>query len=148
SLKVIKAFNAEKPMQEKFENLNQTFYKQSVRVYRKTDLSSPLTETVVMGILMLILFVGGKMVFAEELSAALFITYFGLASQLIPPIKQITTSYNNLQKGIASEERINKILHADNLILEKASAIDLPKFNKEIEYRDLWFAYHKGDDGY
>lgn len=148
SLKVIKAFNAEKPMQEKFENLNQTFYKQSVNVYRKTDLSSPLTETVVMGILMLILFVGGKMVFAEELSAALFITYFGLASQLIPPIKQITTSYNNLQKGLASEERINKILHADNLILEKENAKELPPFGKEIEYKNLWFAYHKGDDGY
>lgn len=148
SLKVIKAFNAEKPMSEKFENLNQTFYKQSVKVYRKTDLSSPLTESIVMGILMLILFIGGKMVFAEELSAALFITYFGLASQLIPPIKQITTSYNNLQKGVASEERINKILHADDVIVEKQNANDLPKFNKEIEYRNLSFAYRKGDDGY
>src|SRR6218665_377355 len=82
SLKVIKAFNAEAPMQKKFEDLNQTFYKQSVHVYRKTDLSSPLTESIVMGILMLILSIGGKMVFANDLSASLFVTYFGLASQL------------------------------------------------------------------
>ena len=148
SLKVIKAFSAESTMQKKFEDLNQTFYNQSVKVYRKTDLSSPLTETIVTGILMLILFLGGKMVFFDELSAAMFITYFGLASQLIPPIKQLTTSYNNIQKGIASEERINKILHADNLIFDSKDAIILEKFNSEIEYKDLWFAYHKGDDGY
>lgn len=148
SLKVIKAFSAEKPMEKKFADLNQTFYKQSVTVYRKTDLSSPLTETIVMGILMLILFIGGKMVFTGELSASLFITYFGLASQLIPPIKQITTSYNNIQKGVASEERINKILLAHDLIVEVPDAKSLSGFSKEIEYRNLSFAYHKGDDGY
>lgn len=149
SLKVIKAFNAEAPMQKKFEELNQTFYKQSVQVYRKTDLSSPLTESIVMGILMLILFIGGKMVFADELSAALFITYFGLASQLIPPIKQITTSYNNIQKGIASEERINKILHAENVIVDAPDARHMQDLHTSIAYRNLWFAYHKkGDQGY
>jgi len=119
-----------------------------VSVYRKTDLSSPLTETIVMGILMLILFIGGKMVFEDELSASLFITYFGLASQLIPPIKQITTSYNNIQKGIASEERINKILHADNLIYDAPDAKTMTSFNSAIEYNDIWFAYHKKGDGY
>jgi ABC-type multidrug transport system fused ATPase/permease subunit len=145
SMKVIKAFNAEAPMQKKFENLNQTFFKQSVSVYRKTDLGSPLTESIVMAILMLILFIGGKMVFTAELSAAMFITYFGLASQLIPPIKQITTSYNNIQRGVASEERINKILGADRESKEKTGSKQLAPFSNEIEYRDLWFAYHKGD---
>lgn len=148
SLKVIKAFSAERTMHKKFEDLNQTFYTQSVTVYRKTDLGSPLTETVVMGILMLILFIGGKMVFSDELSAAMFITYFGLASQLIPPIKQLTTSYNNIQKGVASEERINKILDADTLIHDRPGSTELNHFDSEIEYRDLWFAYHKGDTGY
>jgi ATP-binding cassette, subfamily B, bacterial MsbA len=145
SLKVVKAFNAELPMQKKFTKLNQTFFNQSVNVYRKTDLGSPLTETIVMGILMLILFIGGKMVFSNELSASMFITYFGLASQLIPPIKQITIAYNNIQKGVASEERINKILLADSVTKEITGATKLAPFTKEIEYKDLWFAYHKGD---
>lgn len=148
SLKVIKAFSAEKPMQKKFEHLNETFYKQSVTVYRKTDLSSPLTEVIVTGILMLILFIGGSMVFNGDVSGASFITYFALASQLIPPIKQITTSYNNIQKGIASEERINRILLADDLIREIPDAKELKPLRDAIEYRDLSFAYHKGDDGY
>lgn len=148
SLKVIKAFSAADPMQKKFEQINQTYYNQSVKVYRKTDLSSPLTETVVTGILMLILFIGGSMVFDGELTGPLFLTYFILASQLIPPIKQLTTSYSNIQKGVASEERIDRILLADNLIVDKLNAENLPGFKKEIEYKHLWFAYHKGDDGY
>lgn len=148
SMKVIKAFSAEGSMQKKFENLNQTFYKQSVNVYRKTDLSSPLTEIIVTGILMLILFLGGRMVFTGEITGSMFITYFALASQLVPPIKQITTSYNNIQKGIASEDRIGRILLADNVIHENANASTLLPFSNEIEYRNVSFAYHKGDDGY
>lgn len=148
SLKVIKAFNAISFMRSKFENTNEVFYGQSVKVYRKTDLGSPLTETIVMGILMAILFVGGKMVFSGDLDGALFITYFGLASQLIPPIKQITVSYNNIQKGRVSEDRIDRILLADDQIVDKQDAKALPPLNREIEYRNLSFAYHKGDDGY
>jgi ABC-type multidrug transport system fused ATPase/permease subunit len=97
---------------------------------------------------MLILFIGGSMVFKGELTGPLFMTYFILASQLIPPIKQITTSYNNIQKGIASEERIDKILLADNIIKDKTNAQEISDFNSAIEYKNLWFAYHKGDDGY
>lgn len=148
SLKVIKAFNAENGMKEKFRENNQTYFNQSVKVYRKTDLASPLTEIIVTGILMLILFIGGKMVFDGELTAALFITYFGLASQLIPPIKQITSSYNNIQKGIASEERIDKILKADNLIHDVENAEKCQGFKTAIEYKNVSFAYHKGDEGY
>ncbi|MDI1355034.1 MAG: ABC transporter ATP-binding protein [bacterium] len=148
SLKVIKAFSAEAPMQKKFEDLNESFFKQSVTVYRKTDLSSPLSEVLVTAILMLILFLGGSMVFTGELSGALFITYFAFASQLVPPIKQITVAYNNLQKGVASEERINKILHADNAIEETTHPKDLPALKHQIVYKNLSFAYHKGDQGY
>lgn len=148
SIKVVKAFNAEKHLQEKFENTNEMFYKQSLRVYRQTDLSSPLSESIVMGILMLILFIGGNMVFNHELEASLFITYFGLASQLIPPIKQLTTSYNNIQKGIASEERINKILGADLEIHDAKEPKDMKDLKNGVEYKNVSFMYHKGGDGY
>jgi len=148
SIKVIKAFGAEKKLQEKFEQTNNQFYKQSLRVYRKTDLSSPLSESIVMAILMLILFIGGKMVFNNELEASFFITYFGLASQLIPPIKQLTVSYNNIQKGIASEERINKILDAiEEKEISKGVSI-MPAFSNSIEFKNVSFKYSKGDEGY
>jgi ABC-type multidrug transport system fused ATPase/permease subunit len=148
SIKVVKAFNAEKHLQEKFEKTNEQFYRQSLRVYRQTDLSSPLSESVVMGILMLILFIGGNMVFKNELEPSLFITYFGLASQLIPPIKQLTTSYNNIQKGIASEERIHKILKADLEIHDAPHPKLMPSLQQGIEYKNVSFKYHKGGEGH
>lgn len=148
NLKVIKAFVAEKQMQSKFHDLNDRYYKQSVVVYRKTDLGSPLSEVMVTGILMLILFLGGEMVFNGELTGSLFITYFALATQLVPPVKQITVAYNNLQKGVASEDRINKILHADEAIFESSTPKEFKSLQREIEYKNLSFAYHKGDAGY
>ena len=59
-LKIIKAFTGEKFVKERFAKTNEEFYNQSVKVYRKTDLTSPISETVVVGILMLILFIGGN----------------------------------------------------------------------------------------
>lgn len=149
-LKIIKAFTGETYIKNKFDKTNQEFYNQSVKVYRKTDLTSPISEVVVVGILMLILFIGGNMVLSDSgvLSAAAFIGYFAVASQIVPPIKQITSAYNNIQKGIASEERIAKILDAEINIVEKDNAKPISQFNSQIEFKNVSFAYRKGDSGY
>lgn len=148
SLKVIKGFAAEEAMRSKFKRINNRFFRQSVSVYRRTDLGSPLSEVLVTTILMLVLFLGGKMVFESQLSGSLFITYFALASQLVPPFKQITIAYNNLQKGIASEERIDKILKAENGIVEQINPVQLTGFDSAITYQQLSFRYHKSGEGY
>ncbi|MES2763780.1 MAG: ABC transporter ATP-binding protein [Bacteroidota bacterium] len=149
ALKVIKAFSAERFVQDKFEKVNKNYNKISVALYRRADLTSPISETVVLGALLLILYIGGNMVFNHTgLSGPAFLGYFAIAAQIVPPIKQITLAYNNIQKGLASEERINKILDADNLIHDKPNAHILKSFDEAIEYKDLWFAYHKGDDGH
>ncbi|MGZ3933043.1 MAG: ABC transporter ATP-binding protein, partial [Bacteroidia bacterium] len=149
-LKIIKAFTGERYVQSKFEKTNQEFYAQSVKVYRKTDLTSPVSETVILGILMLILFIGGKMVLgnSDVLSASAFIGYFALASQIVPPIKQITQGYNSIQRGLASEERIYKILDAETTITEKPDAKTLSHFSSSIDFVGTSFAYRKGDSGY
>ncbi|MGZ3940658.1 MAG: ABC transporter ATP-binding protein [Bacteroidia bacterium] len=149
-LKIIKAFTGERFVSDKFKTVNQEYTKISVGIYRKTDLSSPLSEIIVTAILMLILFIGGKMVIANDgmLTAAAFIGYFAMASQIVPPIKQITQAYNNIQKGIASEERINKILNADNTITEIKNAPELNSFLQKIEFKNVSFAYTKGDEGH
>jgi ABC-type multidrug transport system fused ATPase/permease subunit len=148
SIKVVKAFNAEKHLQNKFETTNEKYFKQSVKVYRQTDLGSPLSEVVVTAILMLILFIGGSMVFTGKLQPAAFITYFIIASQLVPPIKQITQSYNNIQKGIASEERIDRILQGELEIHETSSPKHINGLNSQIEYKNVSFMYHKAGVGY
>ncbi|MCC6370859.1 MAG: ABC transporter ATP-binding protein [Bacteroidia bacterium] len=149
-IKNIKAFTGEGFIQKRFEAVNQKYYKQSVGVYRRTDLSSPLSESIIVGILMLILFIGGKMVIFKEggLDAETFVLYFIAASQILPPIKQMTVAYGFIQRGIASEERIEKILHAPLVIVNPDKPTPLTEFKHQIEFKNVSFAYKKGDSGY
>lgn len=150
ALKVIKAFTGERFVQNKFEKVNHDYNKISVSLYRRADLTSPISETVVLGVLLLILYIGGCMVFdgTGVLSGAAFLGYFAVASQIVPPIKQITLAYNNIQKGLASEERIDKILQAENPIVNKSNATKINHFEKGIDFKNVSFSYKKGDDGY
>jgi len=147
-IKVIKAYGIEKFIGHKFQNINQDLFIQNVKVYRKNDLASPATEVVVLGILMLILYLGSKLVFNNELSASAFIGYFGIASQIIPPIKQISQAYNTIQKGLVSEERINRILNDPITITNDANAEEYTTFNEKIEFKNVYFSYLKGDKGF
>ncbi len=150
ALKIIKAFTGEKSVQQKFEKTNEEYNRLSVSLYRRADLTSPISETVVLGVLLLILFIGGCMVFNGNggLSGASFLGYFAIASQIVPPIKQLTISYNNIQKGLASEERIEKILHAENTIINASDAAIMAPFKTSIQFNHVSFSYKKGDEGY
>ncbi|MFO0435528.1 MAG: ABC transporter ATP-binding protein, partial [Sphingobacteriaceae bacterium] len=148
-LKIIKAFTGEAYLKRKFEKVNNEYYKLQVNVYRRTDLGSPLSETIVVGILMVILFIGGVMSLNNDgLTSAAFIGYFAVASQILTPIKQISQAYNNIQKGLASEERIEKILHAELAIRNTDNPVKINSFDKSIEFKNVSFAYIKGDEGY
>lgn len=150
AMKVIKAFTGERFVQKKFETVNGEYNRLSIGLYRRADLTSPISETVVLGVLLLILYIGGNMVFngTGDLSGAEFLGYFAIASQIVPPIKQITIAYNNIQKGLASEERIEKILHAENPITNKPDASVITHFSTGIEFKNVSFSYKKGDEGY
>jgi ABC-type multidrug transport system fused ATPase/permease subunit len=84
----------------------------------------------------------------SALSGSAFLGYFAVASQIVPPIKQITQAYNNIQKGLASEERIDKILQAENPIVNKTNPTKIDHFSNGIEFNNVSFSYKKGDDGY
>ncbi len=147
-IKIIKAFGIEKYISTKFKTTNQNLFEQNLKVYRKNDLASPATEVVVLGILMFILYLGSKLVFNNELSASAFIGYFGIASQIIPPIKQMSQAYNTIQKGLVSEKRIYRILNEQNNIIEYPNAIDYTEFKHNIEFKNISFSYLKGDEGF
>lgn len=149
-LKVIKAFSAESFVGKKFTEINSVFTKLSIRVARKIDLASPLTEVIVTGILMWIMFIGGRMALDETsgFTSSSFIMYIVIASQIIPPIKQVSLAYTTIQKGLASEERINLILEAELGITEIDNPVELKKLTNKIEFRNVSFAYTKGDTSY
>ncbi|MBI3510653.1 MAG: ABC transporter ATP-binding protein [Bacteroidetes bacterium] len=149
-LRIIKGFNAEKKMDEKFAHVNQQYTKQMVHTYRKVDLASPMSEFLSSAIMMVLVYFGGKLVLGNEasLDGKTFIFYILTFSQLITPAKTLTGAYSNIQKGLASIDRINKILHAEVALRDKENPKPLENFKNEIHYRNVSFAYVRGDEGY
>ncbi len=149
-LRIVKAFNAEKNVKQKFEKINNDYTNLMVKAYRRVDLSSPLSEFMGITVFVIILYVGGKMVLGNHpaMSGAVFITYLALFSQLIAPAKSFTTAYYNIQKGLASTERVNKILNAEVAIQDPKSPKTLINFEKQIEYKNVSFAYREAEIGW
>jgi len=148
-LRIIKGFNAEKNIARKFKDENQEYTRIMIRNYRKTDLASPLSEFLIVIVIAGVLYYGGNLVINEHtIKGTDFVGYLLIFFQLIAPVRQFTQAYYNVQKGLASMERINVILHADESIKDKSQPKHIDSFRKEIEYRNVSFAYARGDEGY
>jgi len=146
-LRIIKAFNAINYTDNKFKEYNNSYSKVLLWIYRRRDLSSPLSEFLSSVVIVVVLWFGGKMVLADSptIAAADFITYIVVFSQIIPPAKTFAQGFFSIQKGIASAERIFEILDAEEIIEEKPDALDVTGFEGEIEYRNVTFRYEKED---
>lgn len=142
-LRIIKGFNAIDFSYQKFADLNHGFYRLSNRLYRKRDLASPLSEFLGALILVIVIWYGGKLVITkpEEFSADMFILFILVFSQIIPPAKALSTAYYNIQKGAASLDRINDVLHAEERIIEIENAVRINDFKTEIIYNNVSLIY-------
>ncbi len=147
-LRIIKAFNAEKFIDKRFRQENEFYTHTMIRMYRKQDLSSPLSEFLGACVLMTLVYLGGRLVLDESFSASTFIMYIAVFYQVIGPSKELTTAFYAIQRGMASAERIEKIMMAEETIKESSTPVTLSTFNKEIEFRNVSFAYRKGDEGW
>ncbi|MCE3278772.1 MAG: Xenobiotic-transporting ATPase [Bacteroidetes bacterium] len=149
-LRIIKGFNAEKNMNNRFREENEAYTNISVKMYRKTDLASPLSEFLGVTVMVTILYFGGKLVLADQptMNGSILITYLAIFAMLLAPAKAFTTAYYNVQKGLASAERIDKILNADIAIRDAVNPVEIKKFEKEIEYKNVSFAYREGEVGW
>jgi subfamily B ATP-binding cassette protein MsbA len=142
-LRIIKGFNAIEAADEKFIKQNTELTRIMNRLYRKRDIASPLSEFLSTIVLVMVLWFGGQLVLSENstLDPSVFIFYIAVFSQLIVPVKAFTVAYYNVQKGVASAERIDEIITAEEVILEKPDALPINKFNDHIEYKNVSFAY-------
>lgn len=144
-LRIIKAFNAIDTSYEKFQRLNQEYKNQKVRMIRKQHLASPMSEVLGTLVMVTVIYYGGSLVLSGgDLKADLFIGYIVVFSQLIQPSKALTSSVYMIQKGMAAVERIDTVLDAEETIAEKPNAVNLEKFEKQIEFQNVGFSY---DDG-
>ncbi|MCX6245534.1 MAG: ABC transporter ATP-binding protein [Bacteroidetes bacterium] len=142
-LRIIKAFNAITFAENRFSKTNQEYTRLMIRLYRKRDLASPLSEFLSVLVVCIVLYYGGNLVFTHGnlLDAATFLVYIGIFSQLMPPAKAITQAYYNIQKGAASVERITQVLQEPEIIEEKPDAIAKKDFSNEIVYKGVTFRY-------
>lgn len=141
-LRIIKAFTAEKFQQQKFETLNQSYTKVMVKVFNKRDAASPVSEVFGAAATVVVIYFGGRLVLQNDgFSAEDLIGYIAMFSQIITPAKAFSTAYNNMQKGIASVDRINRILTAEITIANPVSAIEKHSFDNCITYNNVMFKY-------
>jgi len=143
-LRIVKVFNAESKMQKQFAEANERYSKIFKRVTRKYFLASPLSEFLSTIVIMILLYVGGTMALkgSGTMSPEQLIAYLVIFSQIIQPAKNITTAYFSIQKGMASIQRIDEIIDAEEKIVEKKNAFDKKAFTDSIEFKGVWYGYN------
>ncbi len=140
-MKIIKSFVAEKQMRNTFQKINHDTATLNISVSKRVDLASPISETLGIIISAALLWIGGNMVFNEQIAPEVFIAYLLLFSQLIPPFKQFSNAFYNVQKGIASAHRIEEIIQTEEKIYELEAPTRTNKFEHSISFKDVSFNY-------
>lgn len=142
-LRIIKAFSSETKIHDRFKKENQAYTRLMTKVWRKKELASPFSEFTATIVIVIVMWFGGQIVLNSDalMSPQSFMTYLVIFSQIIQPAKELSTVYYNLQKGMASVERVNDILDAKITINEKSDAKSISDFKDKIEYKNLSFKY-------
>jgi subfamily B ATP-binding cassette protein MsbA len=152
-LRIIKAFNAIGYSSEKFNEQNGLYTRVIKYVNRKRDLSSPMSEFLSSIIIAIVVWFGATLILdaaatpgAEpSITAANFIAYIVVFSQIISPAKSFSQGFYSLQKGMASADRIFEVLDAEEVIVEKQDALEIPDFKESIIYNNVSFHYNEVD---
>ncbi len=141
-MRVLKAFNAEKHQHLKFMKLNNTLFHTRNKIAARRELASPMSETMGIIVVCMILWFGGRMVFSGTgFNGATFIGYIVLFTQIINPFKNLSSAFTNVQKGTSALDRIEGLLMAENAITELPNATPVHDFSDCIEFRNVSFAY-------
>ena len=144
-IRIIKAFNAEKKMLDKFESENDAMYHLKNKANRRRDLASPVSEALGITAVLCILWYGGRMVLSNDpsfsLNAGDFLAYIAIFTQLIQPLKGLSNASYNMQKGAASIERIEVLINENIEIKDAPGAKKLEAFTTAIELKNVSFGY-------
>lgn len=145
-LRIIKAFSAEEKMNRKFDRVNSAYRSDIMRVNIRQQLAHPMSEFLGTVMIVIVLWFGGVLVLRYNvLDGPLFIYYLVMLYSIINPLKEFSKAGYSIPKGLASMERIDKILMAEVTIKDPVSPRQLPEngFNHEVEFRNVSFAYDK-----
>ena len=141
-LRIIKAFCAEEKMNRRFDRINSEYRENIRRVNTRQQMAHPMSEFLGTLMIVIVLWFGGMLVLGgKSLSGPTFIYYMVILYSIINPLKEFSKAGYNIPKGLASMERIDKILKAENDIKEKAHPVHVKEFTGKIEFRDVSFRY-------
>ena len=141
-LRIIKAFCAEDKMNDKFSSVNNHYRDSVQRVNIRQQMAHPMSEFLGTVMIVIVLWVGGILVLNQNmLSGPTFIYYLVMLYSIINPLKEVSKAAYNIPKGLASMERVDKILKAENTIHESAHPVHIASFEREIEFRHVSFRY-------
>ena len=141
-LRVIKAFNAEAKIQDRFEKSNETFRRLTNRIYRRQQMAHPMSEFLGTATIAIVLWYGGTLILSSNspIDASTFIYYLVIFYSIINPAKDLSKASYAIQKGLASMDRVDKILKAESNINDPEDPKPIA-LTESICYRDVWFKY-------
>ena len=141
-LRIIKAFCAEDKMNDRFDRINSSYRTAIQRVNIRQQLAHPMSEFLGTVLIIIVLWVGGVLVLDKQmLSGPTFIYYLVMLYSIINPLKEFSKAGYNIPKGLASVERIDKILKAEDTIKEHENPVHIKSFEHQIEFRHVSFKY-------
>lgn len=146
-LRIIKAFNAEAKVNRRFTDENNRYFRINTRMFRRHELAHPMSEFLGTMTIAIVLWFGGTLILSgnSSIEAASFIYYMVIFYSIINPAKDLSKASYSIQRGLASMQRIDKILNAENNIKEPANPAKLPTLSTGISYRNVSFAYREGN---
>lgn len=142
-LRIIKAFVAEKKVRKRFHDESQVLYRLNNRVMRRQSLAHPMSEFLGTITIAIVLWFGGNLILSGDssLSAQEFIYYLVIFYSIINPVKEISRATYAIRRGMASLERVDRILSADNPITDPVNPREISKLKGEICYNNVSFSY-------
>lgn len=142
-LRIIKAFCAEEKMNDRFDNINTSYRNSILRVNTRQQMAHPMSEFLGTLMIVIVLWFGGILVLNDyALSGPTFIYYMVILYSILQPLKDFSKAGYNIPKGLASMERVDKILMAEDTIPEIAEPKHIAAFEHQIEFRNVSFAYN------
>jgi subfamily B ATP-binding cassette protein MsbA len=142
-LNIVKAFTAEKNMNERFQKETDDYYHTMNKLMWRRYLAHPVSEFLGTSIIIVVLWYGGSLILKSEGSLAPedFITYLVFFYSIINPAKAFSTALYSIEKGLASMDRVDRILYTENPIVEKENAVEKKSFDHSISFKDVTFSY-------
>ena len=142
-IRIIKGFNAQKYVEDRFEKTNEEHKRSSRSMFYKQELASPLSEFLGIGVATAVLFYGGWLQLRGQLGMDMstFVVYIGFYWRVLEPAKAMANAYASIQRGMVSGRRLFDILDVENPIKEKDNAVVLKSFEREIKFENVNFSY-------